>query len=299
MLQYTAIFDGYGFGFEYTSAEFTAKRNNMRTYQSHPRWKTKPGVYSDDTQMQMALAELMLRKPFPSSWSLGDVAAAFVECFKRDPRTGYAGGFYDFLVKIKTPAEFLMNIRPSSNKSGAAMRAPVLGLLADEFQVMDAAYLQGSLTHATPVGLEASAAAALLTHYTYHQLGPKADVGAYIEERVPGYHWHEGHALPVGSEGWEHVKAAIGAIQEHDSASTILKAIVGLTGDVDTAAAICAPAVYYSPEITNDIPASLIKGAENGPYGFDYLQDLGARLEAQFPRSPQVEDEDLIGDLFG
>jgi len=300
VLHYTAIFDGYGFGFEYADPKFVAKRNNLRTFQSHPKWKTKPGTYSDDTQMQVALAELMLRQPLPSTWSLGDIAQSFLSTFRRDPRKGYAGAFYDFLARVQTPAEFLKGIRPYSDKSGAAMRAPVLGLLKEEQGVIDAAYLQGCLTHATRAGLEAAAASALLTHYTYHHIGPKADAGAYIEELIPGWGWADGWVTPIQEKGFQHVRAAIGAIQRYDSASAILKHIVSLTGDVDTSAAIAAPAVFFCSEIENDIPDTLSRCAENGDYGYDYLKNLGEALISKFPSKwTGVGEEDLIGELFG
>lgn len=294
MLHYTAIFDGYGLGFEFAPDAFVANHNNMRTYQTHPRWETEPGTYSDDTQMQVALAELMLQKPRPSTWTPYDVARAFLDTFKRDPRKGYAGSFYDFMVKAKSPWAFLEGIRPHSDKSGGAMRAPVIGLLPDEQQVIDTAMFQASLTHATQNGMEAAAAAALLTHYIYHQIGPKAEVGKWIERRLPGMPWSDGWNQRIESPGYQHVMAAIGMVQTYDSASTLLQSLVALTGDVDTAAAICAPAAYYSPEITNDIPDSLILATEDGAYGFGYLFDLGEKLEAQFPR----QTPDPILDLF-
>jgi hypothetical protein len=51
-----------------------------------------------------------------------------VPAFKRDPREGYAGRFYDFLRRVRDGAQFLAEIQPTSDKSGAAMRAAPIGV---------------------------------------------------------------------------------------------------------------------------------------------------------------------------
>ena len=59
-LLFGAIGDAYGFCFEFASAEFVAANNDLN-YHQHPEFSsTIPGVYSDDTEMQLALAEFML-----------------------------------------------------------------------------------------------------------------------------------------------------------------------------------------------------------------------------------------------
>jgi hypothetical protein len=49
---------------------------------------------------------------------------------------------------------------------------------------------------------------------------------------------------------------------------------------VDTVAAVALGAASCSDEIEQDLPAHLIAGLENGPYGRDFLKDLDARLLA-------------------
>lgn len=57
-LIYGAIGDAYGFGLEFAPAERVARDNNL-IYLGNDYWNTPPGCYSDDTQMQLALAEML------------------------------------------------------------------------------------------------------------------------------------------------------------------------------------------------------------------------------------------------
>src|SRR5205085_8147585 len=109
MLLELAIGDAYGAGFEYAGRPNLGDPRQAR-YVQHPRHRgTRPGMYTDDTQMSLAIAELLVEG---ARWSPENIAAKFVEAFHRDPRTGYAGGFYDFLRRTRSGEEFLANIRP-------------------------------------------------------------------------------------------------------------------------------------------------------------------------------------------
>src|SRR4051812_19828004 len=125
MLLEIAVGDAYGAGFEYGDPKTVLTRNDLTAYVQHPRHAGKPGRYTDDTQMSIAIAEAMLSG---LKWGPEFLADKFVECFKRDERTGYAGRFYEFLKSVSDGEEFLRRIRPDSDKSGAAMRAAPIGL---------------------------------------------------------------------------------------------------------------------------------------------------------------------------
>jgi ADP-ribosyl-[dinitrogen reductase] hydrolase len=304
MLVEMGIFDAYGAGFEFASSKFVAKNNDVEDYHVHPKWRGVPGRYTDDTQMTLALAELMLRAP-PLVWTHYLVARAFVSAFKRDPREGYASRFYGLLTTMQTGWDFLKVIRPHSDKSGGAMRAPVLGLLPDIDQVIQAARFQASLTHCTQVGMDAAVVAAVMTHYCYYRIGPRDMLPEYLGEIFLCFRLdNPWHGL-VGDPGNQHVHAAMTALIENDSMVDILRACVAFTGDVDTVAAIAAPAASFCDDIDQTLPAALVDGLENGPYGRDYLDGLDDRLLAKFPRpvDPPEEKtdggEDPIMDLFG
>ncbi|MEH2331083.1 ADP-ribosylglycohydrolase family protein [Nostoc sp.] len=58
MLLELAIADAYGAAFEY--AEETIANNDLSRYVEHPRFRLHPGSYTDDTQMSIAIAEVIV-----------------------------------------------------------------------------------------------------------------------------------------------------------------------------------------------------------------------------------------------
>ena len=205
------------------------------------------------------------------------MADQFVEAFHRDPRKGYAQGFYNFLRSVRDGKEFLARIRPKSDKSGAAMRAAPVGVFKTIEEVIDKSTIQAAITHNTPDGINAATAAALSVHYFLYKVGPKADLGTFIETHVPG-NWTKPWKGKVGSKGWMSVQAAITAITESISMSELLKKCVSFTGDVDTVAAIALAAGSHSEEIDQDLPKHLHQGLENGKFGYDYILTLDKQL---------------------
>ena len=268
-----AIGDAYGAGFEYAPEDFVKRNNTLAAYAKHPKHSLAPGSYTDDTQMSIANAEVILS----GSITRERLAAAYVDCFKRDQREGYAGGFYKFLCSVKDGAEFLELMKPLSDKSGAAMRALPFGYDADIEVVKSNARLQAAITHNTESGINAAIAAALMAHYFIWDLGPKSELGIFIEKHVEGI-WAEPRTEPVGEKGWMSVRAAITAVIECDSMTSMLKRCVDFTGDVDTVAALALGAAATCKEVKQDLSDVLINGLENGTYGRDFLR----RLDDQF-----------------
>jgi ADP-ribosyl-[dinitrogen reductase] hydrolase len=285
-----ALGDAYGAGFEYARGKVVKAHNDLSGYIQHQKWtEMKPGNYTDDTQMALAIAEHMIAG---SDWNPSLLADAWVEGFHRDKRAGYAGGFYKFLCETTSAHEFLDNIRPGSNKSGGAMRAFPVGLLPDIEQVRDLAMFQASLTHATHDGMYAAAAAALMFHHRYHRLGPKADLPAFLTKWLPGVYLDVAWKGKVNAPGLECVRAALTAFMLHNNMADVLKQCIAWTGDVDTVAAICMPTAAVCQETGNGLPQVLIDGLENGDYGRDYLIDIDHQLRAEYPRVSE-RDEDL------
>lgn len=154
MLLELAVGDAYGAGFEYAD-EMVRPYNNLSRYIQHPTHTgILPGMYTDDTQMSIAIAELIVAG---ADWTPLHLAQQFVTCFKRDEREGYAGGFYSFLQQVNDGAEFLAKIRGDSDKSGAAMRASVVGVFPSIAEVLEKCRVQAALTHNTPDGIAAAA----------------------------------------------------------------------------------------------------------------------------------------------
>jgi ADP-ribosylglycohydrolase len=275
MLLELAIGDAYGMGFEYAPVEFVQTHNTLSAYIRHPHHPIQPGHYTDDTQMSLAIAEAIVSG---EPWTSQLLADNFVKAFKRDPREGYAGNFYSFLNRIQDGAQLLSEIKPASDKSGAAMRACPIGVFPTTDEIVEKCTLQAKITHDTPDGIAAANAAALMTHYFLYQRGPKAQLGHFLETYVPGHLWSEPWQGRVGSQGLMSVRAAVSAIIRYDCLSHILKAAVAFTGDVDTVAAIALGAASCCQEVAQDLPPHLFNNLERGPYGHDYLLALDQQL---------------------
>jgi len=276
MLLELAIGDAYGAGFEYADAEIVRQHNDLSAYVKHPKHDTQPGSYTDDTQMSLAIAEAVVAA---EPWEPLMLASRFVEVFKRDPRAGYAGRFYHFLQNVQDGEQFLREIVPASEKSGAAMRAAPIGIYPTIEQVIERCSIQAAITHNMPMGINAAVAAALMTHYFLYALGPKQELGLFLEKYVSGP-WAMPWSGSVRSPGWMSVQAAITALVGSASMSTLLKRCIQFTGDVDTVAAIALAAGSCSAEIAQDLPSHLFDGLENSRYGRDYIRQLDARLLA-------------------
>jgi ADP-ribosylglycohydrolase len=274
MLVEIAIGDAYGAGFEYVSTSFVRQNNNLTGFVQHPRHQIQPGNYTDDTQMSVAIAELIVSG---QSWSKENIAGFFVEAFKRDPREGYASGFYRFLCEVGSAEEFVAKMRPDSDKSGAAMRSAPIGVYSTAAEVVDKATRQARVTHDTVDGIRSAVAAALISHYFCYELGPKNELGRFLDSQVEGQ-WNVPWMEKVGPKGWMAVQAAVTAIMECDSMSKLLERCVAFEGDVDTVAAIALGAASFSSEVMQDLPKSLYDGLEGGPYGLQFLEALDGKL---------------------
>ncbi|KKM86954.1 hypothetical protein LCGC14_1273870 [marine sediment metagenome] len=280
MLVELAIGDAWGVGFEFATEMIKYNDLNLSRYIQHPRHNLYPGQYSDDTQMSIAIAELIVSG---DEWSPLNIANKFVDCFKRDPRDGYARGFQKFLESVSNGQEFLDRIKPYSDKSGAAMRACPIGIYKDIEEVKEKATIQAKLTHDTSDGIAAAVAVALITHvciYDEEVFSYVRFVNHCVDHHVPSYSWNEDYVGKVGSKGYMSVHAAITAIRRHTKLSNLLVDCVDFTGDTDTVATIALGAASCSFEYENDLPRFLYDCLENGKYGKDYLEQLDSKLMA-------------------
>ncbi|KAB8141234.1 ADP-ribosylglycohydrolase family protein [Chloroflexia bacterium SDU3-3] len=275
MLLELAIGDAYGAGFEF--APERAAQNTLERYLPHPRYASAPGSYTDDTQMSLAIAEALLAG---GAWEPQLLADHMLSAFRRDVREGYAEGFYRLLMGCASGGELLAALRPTSDKNGAAMRACPLGVLPDVAAVLAYSRTQAAVTHDTPGGIASAQAVALLAHYFLYRRGPRAQAAAFLDAHVPGYGWGQPWAGVVSTNGVETARAAIGVVLSRESMSAMLRACVALTGDTDTVAAIALGVASCCEEVTRDLPAPLLDGLEQGPYGRAYLEQIDRRLLA-------------------
>ncbi len=278
MLRLMAVADAYAVSFEYAPTEFVVAHHQLSDYVKHHKHNLLPGHYSDDTQMSIAVAEVICARVGLDPLHF---AEAFVRCFKRDPREGYAKGFYKFLCEVQDGAEFLDKIKSDSDKSGGAMRALPCGIFPNIDEVVLFASAQACITHGTENGVNAAIAAALMSHYFIYDLGPKEALGEFIAKHVPGStDWSKPWTGPVGQKGVMSVHAAITAIVQASSLKDLLDRCVRFTGDVDTVAALALGAAGQCKELPFDLPSWLFKNLEKGPYGYKFLARLDASLAA-------------------
>ncbi|HET8847140.1 MAG TPA: ADP-ribosylglycohydrolase family protein, partial [Ktedonobacteraceae bacterium] len=216
----------------------------------------------------------------------------FVDAFKRDPREGYARGFFLFLQHVQDGEQFLREIEPTSERSGAAMRAAPIGIYPSISMVIKYCTIQAALTHNTPDGINAALASSLITHYFLYDRGSKKDLGHFLEQQIRGQ-WATPWIGRVSSKGWMSVRAAVTAIQRSNALSELLKACIDFSGDVDTVAAIALAAGSCSGEIEHDLPEHLFNGLENGTWGRDYICSLDERLKTLWEEYRPMANEPI------
>ena len=98
MMLELAIGDAYGAGFEFRNRAYVKAFNRVDHYGRQPLSINRSGRYTDDTQMSIAIAEVLVAG---DAWTPQVVADSFVRAFKRDPRVGYAPRFHRFLEGVR------------------------------------------------------------------------------------------------------------------------------------------------------------------------------------------------------
>jgi len=285
MLVELAVGDAYGAGFEYCTPEFVADHNTLASYVQHPtHLGLSPGDYTDDTQMTIAITELLLSG---KEWSPSTLAETFVEVFQRDQRIGYSKRFRALLHASATGADLRAQIVPGSDRSGAAMRTTPVGLLPTVEDVLHRAQVQARVTHDSPAGVESAQAAALAVHYCHHRLGPTSAVATWVDQQLHArggqQQWAQPWEGPVDARGVSSVRAALSALASTESLQDLLRTCIAYTGDVDTVATIAIAAGSCAIDIGQNLPRHLYGDLEDGPYGRSYLAELDQHLFARYP----------------
>lgn len=274
MILELAIGDAYGAGFEFVDKKIIIENNNLEYFQ-HPIHDIKKGYYTDDTQMSIAIAELMVNN---IEFTPLNIASKFVEVFKRDVRNGYAGGFYDFLRSINSGEEFLNKIKPDSVKNGACMRAVPLGLYSDYKEVIRKSTIQAQVTHNTPIGINSSVAVSLLAYFFKYEISYKENMIPFITKYTKG-DWNIPYYEEVSGNGEITVRAVITILNKCNTLSEILYESIKLGGDVDSVASIAMGIASLSDMFVKDIPDILFYNLEMTKYGRIYLEELDKKLQ--------------------
>jgi ADP-ribosylglycohydrolase len=291
MLLRIAQGDAYGVAAEYCKRHPDEPEEKLlyefKQYLPHPAYhKLPPGTYTDDTQMSIALTELLLAKGRGAKHE--DFMEAWFHTFKRDQRDGYSRNFQALLESAKTADELRLILKPDSTKNGAAMRSVPLGVITDPEWVKTMAMRQAGTTHATYEGVTSSVAVALMSHYALHDRRDFSCMTGWLVNQFPAFErFREPWVGPVQSKcknspwdvGMNTAWAVHTLLTTQTSLLGIMKQVLEWGGDTDSVAAVAWG--IASARMTEDLPAFFEADLEkiNGSkYGPEFLKDLGKRL---------------------
>lgn len=278
MLVEIAIGDAYGAGFEFSERAKIQSGNTLTSYFAH-ELGIRAGCYTDDTQMSIAVSEVLLE---PSARTSDAFADAFVRCFKRDPRKGYSKGLQVLLQSCNTGRDLSEQIHPVSRRNGAAMRAVPLGLIEDKKALRLIAAEQARITHNTREGILSAQVVALMTHFMLYHAVAVSELPSMVMEET-GFELMSDWSKEVECDAIQTLHAVNTALLRNRTMSSLLQDCVNFGGDVDSVAAIAMGMASVSSEYSRDVPAKLVEGLENDDYGRDFLGRLDAELALKFP----------------
>jgi ADP-ribosylglycohydrolase len=283
MLLRIAQGDAYAAAVEYVKPEeqkeLFEQALRFERYLKNPTRSLEAGKYTDDTQMSIAVAETMIEGE-RSSRAFTD---AFVRCFKRDPRDGYARGFQRFLWDVKDTDDFITNIKPFSDKNGAAMRAVPIGVLPDPKEIMVAAEANAYTTHRTPIGIWSSQAVALMSHFALYSDKRLLVMGRFVEDYLPGFIRDVVDVAPdrvcAPDLALKTIRAIYHGLMSPGYKDAMVR-IINWNGDTDTVAAV----VYGigSARWKEELPPAIEYELEDGNYGRRFLIGLGEKLMERY-----------------
>ena len=295
MLLRIAQGDAYCHGVEYVKdPAIVADALKFERYVKHPTHSLDAGQYTDDTQMSIAVAGVLLTEKdrhlakVPSTVrEMDDLRVAFVEsfidCFRRDPRDGYARGFQAFLESVVDARDFLRRINPDSDKNGAAMRSVPLGVLPTTALVEYAAGEQAKITHHTSGGVGSSMLTALLSHFALYHDAPLSEGREFLrahfhmrEDEEDIAPWPGGPVAGPGV-GMKTFRAVMTLVSTETSLIGVAHKAIEWGGDVDSVLSI-AWGIASTRMQGDDLPPFFEGGLEDGTYGRDFLRDLGQKL---------------------
>jgi ADP-ribosyl-[dinitrogen reductase] hydrolase len=305
MLLGIAIGDAFGAGYEFLEGGRAAveKELDFTRYRAHPNpeFSHRAGWYTDDTQMSIAVAELLLSN---KNFEKNNLADYFVKCHKRDPVIGYSKRLQQALDDSNNGQEFLSIINNESKGNGAAMRAVPIGLVDDLDTLVEYAIINAETTHNTPEGIASSLFVSLASHYFVKGLDKRRKLLDFIHPYVQRVHQGAAnHIYAVSKLKSEDLTILFGPGRENrgvpcDATKTIgavfyiisnhgndpreaLRHAVLLGGDTDSVASISLGLLSIN-EGLNALPSWMLKNLTEHKYGKDYIMRLADKLAERF-----------------
>lgn len=258
----------------------------------------KEGCYTDDTQMSIAVTEVILRHGMDRS--MQNFANSFVKCYKRDKRQGYGSGFEAVLNTCNSGAELMMKLNGNSERNGAAMRSVPFGIMNSLENTLSTTAVNAIVTHNSKKGIASAYCVAAASHYFYHNIGSPEGVFDYCIQACNGYDMEtedylkavrdmkeldtallfgeENKDYGVPCDGMRTAGAVLHIISRYGSdLKQALEQSILLGGDTDTTAAIACGIVAMNTGMES-LPDFLVRDLEEGTYGKSYLLELGEKL---------------------
>jgi ADP-ribosylglycohydrolase len=278
MILEAAIGDAYGAGFEFRKMDFILKNNNLTQYHKHGLYTEIYKRYTDDTQMAIAISELLLEE---ENWNEIKVANKFVEVFHRDKRRGYSDRVYNALDASKNGSDFIKIINNGSNGNGSAMRAYAIGHLKNIEQLLSFCEIQAITSHNTKEGISCAKRIALAVHFFKYNLENQSTLTDFINDTLKE---KENYRItsPIDMHGYPTTQAVIKIVSEASSMSDCLKKSIDYGGDTDTVAALCMAILSQKNGCEQTLPNFLYEELENDAYGKNFLIKLDVALNNKF-----------------
>ena len=293
MLLRIAQGDAYGMAREYVKTsehpEHVSECLKFERYLAHPSYhKLAPGTFTDDTQMSVGVAEVLIEKGVVATTE--DFYAAWFRCFKRDPRDGYSRAFQAILEEATTVDHLKLLIKPTSNANGAAMRSVPLGVIENVKALVMTAGIQASTTHATYGGVLSSIAVALMSHYALYDRRSFSSMLRWgVQYSEVFEHFREPWVGPVQEASKDGKGLGVGLntawavhtlLTTETSLMGILRKTIEWGGDTDSVAAIAwgIASARYPDEVLPEFLERDLEAKTSGKYGPTYLRELGHRL---------------------
>lgn len=286
MLVRIAQGDAYGIATEYiklpkNKATLDAALRFER-YCEHPELPIRAGRYTDDTQMSIAVTEVLLSDLDPRNMSPAVFREAFLRAFKRDPRGGYSRHLQAFLERITSEVQFAAEIQNKSDKNGAAMRSVPIGVLPNPSDVIDLAMTQARITHNTAGGVGSSILVALMSHYALYEDTPFSEFPDWcFEHTTLGPRMWEGGPVTGPDVGFKTADAVFTLLATQATLIDIARTALTWGGDTDSVLAL-AWGIASARMQEEKLPAFFDNDLEDGPYGYKFLSALGAKLMEKY-----------------
>lgn len=278
MILEAAIGDAYGAGFEFRELDFIIKNNDLTQYHKHGLYTEIYKKYTDDTQMAIAISELLLEE---ENWNEIKVADKFVEVFHRDKRRGYSNRVYDALDASTDGKNFIKIINNGSNGNGSAMRAYSIGHLKNIEQILEFCEIQAKTSHDTIEGISCAKRIALAVHYFKYNLNEQSTLIEFLNETLKENEIYR-ITSPIDMHGYPTTQAVIKIVSEATSMEECLKKSIDYGGDTDTVAALCMAILSQKEGCEKVLPTFLYEDLENNKYGKDFLIKLDLELNNKF-----------------